>query len=62
LLSCLCRYFNDTQRAELFRLKGVFLGLLGQPQPANDAYACAASISSQYGKTWLAWGECPIFF
>ena len=62
-LLCLCaclplrRYFNETQRAELFRLKGVFLALLGQP--ANAAYASAATICSEYGKNWLAWGACP---
>ena len=30
-------YFNDTQCAELFRLKGTFLALLGRGEPANLA-------------------------
>ncbi len=50
-------YFNDTQRAELFRLKGTFLALLGRGEPANLAYSHAAQISHSYGKNWLAWGE-----
>ena len=49
-------FFNETQRAELFRLKGTFLALLGQPA-ATSAYSAGAAISSEYAKNWLAWGE-----
>jgi len=50
-------YFSPRQKAELFRLKADFLGLLGGKQKANQAYCQATQICPTYGKSWLSWGE-----
>ena len=50
-------YFNDTQKAELFRLKGTFLQSLDRQPEANQAYSNAAQIGGDYGKNWYTWGE-----
>lgn len=39
-------FFNSKQKAELFRLKGVFLTSLGAKQEANNAYSHAVQVSS----------------
>lgn len=37
-------FFNSKQKAELFRLKGVFLTSLGAKQEANNAYSHAVQV------------------
>lgn len=37
-------FFNDKQKAELFRLKGSFLTSLGAKQEANNAYSHAVQV------------------
>ncbi len=50
-------YFNAQQKAELFRLKGMFLSKLGASQEANHAYSHAMQICGDYGKGWLSWAK-----
>ncbi len=50
-------YFNAQQKAELFRLKGMFLSKLGANQDANHAYSHAMQICGDYGKGWLSWAK-----
>ncbi len=50
-------YFNEQQKAELFRLKGIFLSKLGADQDANHAYSDAMQICGEYGKGWLSWAK-----
>lgn len=38
-------FFNSKQKAELFRLKGVFLTSIGAKQDANNAYSHAVQVS-----------------
>ena len=37
-------FFNSKQKAELFRLKGVFMTSLGAKQEANNAYSHAVQV------------------
>jgi hypothetical protein len=56
-------YFNPQQKAELFRLKGMFLSQLGAKQDANHAYSHAMQICGDYGKGWLSWAKyCDAIF
>lgn len=51
-------WFNSTQKAELFRLKGVFLNALGDgyAAEAHVAFASAQQVCASYAKGWLSWG------
>jgi len=56
-------YFTSNQKAELFRLKGMFLGSLGAVQDANHAYSHAMQICGSYGKGWYSWAKyCDSIF
>jgi transformation/transcription domain-associated protein len=50
-------YFDAQQKAELFRLKGVFLSSLGAKQDANSAFSHALQICGDYGKGWYSWAR-----
>ena len=50
-------YFNGEQRAELFRLKGLFQQQLGLQDDARQSYSQAVQICPSYAKSWLSWGE-----
>ncbi|CAM9687794.1 unnamed protein product, partial [Hapterophycus canaliculatus] len=50
-------FFNSKQKAELFRLKGVFLTSLGAKQEANNAYSHAVQISGDFAKGWYSWAR-----
>ena len=47
--------FSTEQRAELFRLKGVFLGMLGRFRDAHCAFSVATRGCSNYGRAWYSW-------
>ena len=51
-------FFNSKQKAELFRLKGVFLTSLGAKQEANNAYSHAVQVRSSFPSLLLL---LPIF-
>ncbi|CAM9242622.1 unnamed protein product [Chrysoparadoxa australica] len=56
-------YFNSQQKAELFRLKAMFLSSLGAKQDANHAYSHAMQVCGGYGKGWLSWARyCDAIF
>ncbi|CAM9892196.1 unnamed protein product [Choristocarpus tenellus] len=56
-------YFNAKQKAELFRLKGLFLSSLGAKQDANHAYSHAMQIAGDFGKGWFSWAQyCDAIF
>lgn len=44
-------FFNSKQKAELFRLKGLFLTSLGAKQEANNAYSHAVQVCSFFYRT-----------
>mmetsp|Transcript_5035 Transcript_5035/g.15290 ORF Transcript_5035/g.15290 Transcript_5035/m.15290 type:complete len:1836 (+) Transcript_5035:6483-11990(+) len=46
---------SSRQSAELFRLKGIFLGSLGQSKKAHAAFSSATTACSSHGRAWLAW-------
>lgn len=50
-------YFNPVQKAELFRLKGLFLDSLGGKNEANQSFSYCLSICDNYSKGWLSWGK-----
>jgi len=53
-------FFSTRQKAELFRLKGMFLEKFGGESNslrASAMYCQSAQISPKYWKTWLSWGE-----
>jgi transformation/transcription domain-associated protein len=49
-------FFDDSQKGELFRLKGSFLQSLGGRSKANQAYCHAVQICPSYAKGWVSWG------
>ena len=50
-------YFDDKQKAELFRLKAVFYMELEQYAWANTVFSQAMHICDSYGKGWISWGK-----
>ncbi|KDO32636.1 hypothetical protein SPRG_19413 [Saprolegnia parasitica CBS 223.65] len=56
-------YFDARQKAELFRLKGLFLDALGDKSDANMAFSHSLQLCDSYGKGWLSWGQyCDALF
>jgi transformation/transcription domain-associated protein len=56
-------YFDAHQKAELFRLKGLFLESLGEKSDANHAFSHSLQLCDSYGKGWLSWGQyCDTLF
>ena len=56
-------YFNPQQRAEIFRIKGLFKEHVSSKQHANDAFSHAMQICGSYGKGWLTWAKyCDVIF
>ena len=49
-------YFNSEQKAELFRLKAMFLEKVGNRAKANNHFCQATMISPSYARTWESWG------
>ena len=52
-------YFNDRQKAELFRLKGEFLNALGDDKVPDSQAALSHSmwVCDSYAKGWLSWAH-----
>nr|CCA20235.1 phosphatidylinositol kinase (PIKL3) putative [Albugo laibachii Nc14] len=50
-------YFDSRQKAELFRLKGLFLNAIGNSQEANQTFSYCLQICETHGKGWLSWGN-----
>lgn len=50
-------YFQQSQRAEFFALKGIFLSRMGLHEDANQAFSSALQIDVNLGKAWSAWGR-----
>ncbi|OQR96405.1 phosphatidylinositol kinase (PIK-L3) [Achlya hypogyna] len=50
-------YFDARQKAELFRLKALFLDALGDKTDANVAFSHCLQLCDSYGKGWLSWGQ-----
>ena len=49
-------YFNQEQKAELFRLKAMFLNKLGNQAKANNLFCQATMIAPSYARSWDTWG------
>jgi hypothetical protein len=47
--------FHAEQRAELFRLKGIFLGSLGRCRDSHQAFSAATRACNLYGRAWYSW-------
>mmetsp|Transcript_5494 Transcript_5494/g.16211 ORF Transcript_5494/g.16211 Transcript_5494/m.16211 type:complete len:1091 (-) Transcript_5494:103-3375(-) len=47
--------FHAEQRAELFRLKGIFLGSLGRCRDSHRAFSAAIRVCNLYGRAWYSW-------
>lgn len=47
--------FYAEQRSELLRLKGLFLGVLGQYRDAHSSFSAATCACSTYGRAWYSW-------
>lgn len=50
-------YFTLRQKAEMFRLKGLFLEAMGKLPEANQTFSHCLQICDSYGKGWLSWGH-----
>lgn len=50
-------YFDNWQKAELFRLKGETLQHMGLGDESNTAFSAALSVCDNYAKVWLSWGS-----
>ncbi|RHY58145.1 hypothetical protein DYB30_004780, partial [Aphanomyces astaci] len=50
-------YFDTRQKAELFRMKALFLDALGNTHDANAAFSQSLQLCESYGKGWLSWGQ-----
>ncbi|KAJ1975068.1 transcription-associated protein 1, partial [Dimargaris xerosporica] len=50
-------YFNGTQKAEFFALKGMFLAKLQSPNEAKGAFSEAIQSDMASGQAWAAWGH-----
>lgn len=49
-------YFNSTQKAEFFTLKGMFFAKLSQTNDAEKAFALAVQVDLYHPKAWAEWG------
>ncbi|TDH64928.1 uncharacterized protein CCR75_008854 [Bremia lactucae] len=50
-------YFSLRQKAEMFRLKALFLEAQGSFSEANKTFSHCLQICDSYGKGWLSWGH-----
>ncbi|KAL8008147.1 putative transcription-associated protein [Plasmopara halstedii] len=50
-------YFSLRQKAEMFRLKALFLEAQGSLTEANMTFSHCLQICDSYGKGWLSWGH-----
>ncbi|KAJ0403189.1 hypothetical protein ATCC90586_000160 [Pythium insidiosum] len=50
-------YFSLRQKAEMFRLKALFLEAMGEQAEANQTFSYCLQICDSYGKGWLSWGH-----
>lgn len=50
-------FFDSRQKAELFRLKAVFLNKLNDKPSSNQAYCNAVQICPAYARAWIDWGH-----
>jgi len=50
-------FFDQSQRSELFRLKAVFLGSLGNRSKANQAFCHSVQICPSHSRAWVDWGN-----
>ncbi|CAI5728702.1 unnamed protein product [Peronospora destructor] len=50
-------YFSIRQKAEMFRLKALFLEAQGSLSEANQTFSHCLQICDSYGKGWLSWGH-----
>jgi len=50
-------YFSLRQKAEMFRLKALFLEAQGNLADANQTFSHCLQICDSYGKGWLSWGH-----
>lgn len=50
-------YFTLRQKAEMFRLKGLFFEAMGNLKEANQTFSHCLQICDSYGKGWLSWGH-----
>ncbi|GAA5802218.1 hypothetical protein HPULCUR_007681 [Helicostylum pulchrum] len=50
-------YFDSTQKAEFYTLKGQFLAKLNQCNEANEAFVNAVQIDLSLPKAWAEWGR-----
>ncbi|CAH0477213.1 unnamed protein product [Peronospora belbahrii] len=50
-------YFSIRQKAEMFRLKALFLEAQGSLSEANQTFSHCLQICNSYGKGWLSWGH-----
>ncbi|TMW68827.1 hypothetical protein Poli38472_006295 [Pythium oligandrum] len=50
-------YFSLRQKAEMFRLKALFLEAMGKSSEANQTFSYCLQICDSYGKGWLSWGH-----
>ncbi|KAE8910303.1 hypothetical protein PF005_g1396 [Phytophthora fragariae] len=50
-------YFSLRQKAEMFRLKALFLEAQGSLPEANQTFSHCLQICDSYGKGWLSWGH-----
>ncbi|DBA02933.1 TPA: hypothetical protein N0F65_005960 [Lagenidium giganteum] len=50
-------YFSLRQKAEMFRLKALFLEAMGKISEANQTFSHCLQICDGYGKGWLSWGH-----
>lgn len=50
-------YFSLRQKAEMFRLKALFLEAKGNLAEANQTFSHCLQICDSYGKGWLSWGH-----
>ncbi|KAF2663337.1 hypothetical protein BT63DRAFT_380282 [Microthyrium microscopicum] len=50
-------YFGNSQKAQFFTLKGMFLNKLGQKSEANEAFGSALYYEIKLPKAWSEWGR-----
>ncbi|KEP49326.1 histone acetyltransferase SAGA, TRRAP/TRA1 component, pi-3 kinase superfamily TRA1 protein [Rhizoctonia solani 123E] len=50
-------YFNQSQKAEFYTLKGMFIAKLGNKDDANQAFQQAVQMDMGLAKAWGEWGK-----
>lgn len=50
-------YFSQTQKAEFYTLKGLFIAKLGNKDEANAAFQQAVQMDMSMPKAWAEWGK-----